>query len=81
MMMGWGTTIFVVGRTALRRNDFEPTKPILLGIAVWLVVEALISARFGVWFNVGVDAGILVLFAVPLIARKRAAGGRALRGS
>jgi hypothetical protein len=72
IMMGWGTTLFLIGRVALRRNDAELTKPLLLGILVWLLVEAVFSARYGVWFNVGVDAGVLLLFSVPLIASMRA---------
>jgi hypothetical protein len=36
-------------------------------------MEALFSARFGVWFNVGVDAGVFLLFSVPLIASYRSA--------
>jgi hypothetical protein len=36
---------------------------------VWLAVEAAASAWFGVWFNVGVDAGVLILFAIPLLRR------------
>jgi hypothetical protein len=73
IMMGWGTTLFLVGRVALRRNDAELTKPLLVGIVVWLLVEALLSARLGVWFNVGVDVGVLLLFSVPLIASMRSA--------
>jgi hypothetical protein len=73
IMMGWGTTLFLVGRVALRRNDAELTKPLLVGIVVWLLVEALFSARLGVWFNVGVDVGVLLLFSVPLIASMRSA--------
>jgi hypothetical protein len=73
IMMGWGTTLFCVGRVALRRRDPELTRPLLAGIAVWLAVEAAFSARYGVWFNVGVDAGVMALFAVPLVASIRAA--------
>ena len=80
IMIGWGTTLFWVGRIALRRDDTELIKPLLLGIVVWLVVEAAYSARFGVWFNVGVDAGVLVLFGVPLIATLRSARGRGRGG-
>jgi len=47
-------------------------RPLLLGIVVWLAVEAVFSARYGVWFNVGVDAGVLALFTVPLVATMRA---------
>lgn len=73
MMMGWGLTLVSLGRTAFRRNDPELLRPILLGLAVWLLVEALASARFGVWFNVGVDIGVLALFAIPLITGIRSA--------
>lgn len=73
IMIGWGTTLLLVGRAALRRNDVELTRGLLTGIVVWLVVEAVASVRYGVWFNVGVDAGVLALFAVPLIASMRAA--------
>lgn len=72
IMMGWGTTLLLIGRVALRRNDRELTRPLLLGIALWLLVEAAFSARFGVWFNVGVDFAVLLLFSVPLMASLRA---------
>ncbi len=72
IMMGWGTTLLLIGRVALQRNDPELTKPLLLGLAVWLLVEAAFSARLGVWFNVGVDAGVLLLFGIPLVASMRA---------
>ena len=72
IMIGWGTTLLLVGRIALRRNDVALTKSILLGIAVWLLVEAAFSVRFRVWFNVAVDFGVLVLFAGPLMASMRA---------
>ena len=71
IMIGWGTTLFLVGRVALRRGDRELARSLLLGIAVWLVIEAAFSARLGVWFNVGVDAVVLALFAIPLIATLR----------
>lgn len=73
IMIGWGTTLFLVGRTALRRRDRKLAKSLLLGIVMWLVIEAAFSAWFGVWFNVGVDAVVLALFAVPLIAVLRSA--------
>jgi hypothetical protein len=72
IMIGWGTTLFLVGRIALRRHDAELTKAILIGIVIWLFVEAVYSARFGVWFNVGVDIAVLALFSAPLVATLRA---------
>jgi hypothetical protein len=74
IMIGWGVTLLSVGRIAFRRNDAALMTALLLGIAVWLVVEALFSLYLGVFFNVGVDAAVLLLFALPLIAGIRRAG-------
>jgi hypothetical protein len=67
IMMGWGTTLFLVGRLAFQRKDLDLMKTLLYGLTVWLVVEALFSAYLDVWFNVGVDAAVLALFSIPLI--------------
>ena len=75
IMMGWGVTLFMVGRIAFRRNDAELMKALLCGIALWLVVEGLFSAYLGVWFNVGVDIVVLGLFSVPLVASIRSRTG------
>lgn len=66
-MIGWGTTLLLVGPIAFRRNDAALMKALLFGIAVWLVVEAAFSLYLGVFFNVGVDLAVLLLFAVPLV--------------
>ena len=72
IMLGWGVTLLLVGRTAFRRDDREMKRALLAGLAVWLAVEAAASAWFGVWFNVGVDMVVLVLFGIPLLnTRKR----------
>lgn len=67
IMIGWGITLFLLGRLAFRRNDIELMKILLIGIAVWLIIEALFSAYLGVFFNVGVDFAVLFLFGFPLI--------------
>lgn len=67
IMMGWGVTLLMVGRIAFSRNDKELMKAMLYGIVLWLIVEGLFSAYLGVWFNVGVDIGVLVLFSFPII--------------
>ena len=67
IMMGWGTTLLLIGRIAFRRNDIELMKVMLYGLFIWLVVEALFSAYLGVFFNVGVDIAVFVLFSLPLI--------------
>jgi hypothetical protein len=67
IMMGWGTTLLCVGRVAFRRNDAELMRALVYGLIVWLVVEAAFSTYFKVWFNVGVDIAVLVLFSTPLL--------------
>ncbi len=67
LMIGWGITLFLVGRIAFQRNDKEIMKALLSGITMWLIIEGLFSAYLHVWFNVGVDIGVLLLFAYPLI--------------
>ncbi|HSX35356.1 MAG TPA: hypothetical protein VLH84_00305 [Patescibacteria group bacterium] len=67
IMIGWGLTLFAVGRIAFRRADKDLMKALLYGLIGWLVFEAGVSAYLGVWFNVGVDAAVLALFAIPLL--------------
>lgn len=81
IMMGWGTTLFLVGRLAFRRSDAELMKAMLYGIVVWLFVEALFSAYLRVFFNVGVDVAVLALFIVPLIWASRSVKGNQLAWS
>lgn len=66
IMMGWGLTLFLAGRIAFQRNDKELLWVLFLGIALWLAIEGLFSAYLGVWFNVGVDLGVLALFTFTL---------------
>jgi len=67
IMIGWGATLFLLGRLAFRRDDAALMKIMLIGIAVWLVVEALFSLYLGVLFNVGVCIAVLLLFGLPLV--------------
>jgi len=67
VLAGWGTTLFFLGRLAFHRNDIELMKIMLLGIAVWLIIEAVFSAYLGVYFNAGVDFAVLTLLGIPLI--------------
>jgi hypothetical protein len=67
IMMGWGATLFLLGRIAFRRHDAELMIAMLCGLFVWLVVEAFFSLYLGVFFNVAVDVAVLALFSIPLI--------------
>jgi hypothetical protein len=67
IMIGWGTTLFLLGRLAFRRQDKELLKILLYGIFLWLILEAISSFYFGLYFNVGVDIAVAILFAFPII--------------
>ncbi len=67
IMTGWGITLFFAGRIAFRRNDAELMRAIMYGLIIWLMIEGIFSAYLHVWFNVGVDIGVLILFISPLI--------------
>jgi len=71
IMMGWGVTLLLVGRIALTRRDRQLTRALLIGVTVWLLAEATFSLRYAVWFNIGVDVGVFVLFSVPLLSGVR----------
>jgi hypothetical protein len=67
IMMGWGATLFLLGRIAFRRHDAELMIAMLCGLFLWLAVESSFSLYLGVFFNVGVDVAVLALFSIPLI--------------
>src|SRR4030095_2579389 len=67
IMIGWGATLFLLGRIAFRRPDKELMKVLVYGIILWLIVEAAFSLYLGVYFNVAVDIGVAILFAFPII--------------
>lgn len=67
VLIGWGATLFFLGRFAFRRKGIELMKLLILGIAIWLITEALFSAYYVVFFNVGVDVAVLIILCLPLI--------------
>jgi Na+-translocating ferredoxin:NAD+ oxidoreductase RnfA subunit len=66
-MTGWGITLLLVGRVAFRQQSKELKQALFIGLAIWLVIEAIVSLWFGVWFNAGVDVAVGALFAIPLL--------------
>jgi len=71
IMVGWSATLLLIGGIAFSRQDPELKRALWVGLALWLFVEAAASAYFKVWFNVGVDAAVLMLFSVPLLYHRR----------
>ena len=66
VMIGWGVTLFLVGRMAFGRKDKPLLRILAVGLGIWLSIEAVSSAVFGVYFNVGVDIAVLALFCIPI---------------
>lgn len=72
-LVGFSATLFFAGRHAFRTNDAALMKALFYGVGTWLVIEALFSLYYGVWFNVAVDAGIMFLFGITLLPGRRLA--------
>ena len=71
LMIGWGATLFLAGRLAIRRNDAELLTILLMGLAAWLIVDSVFSLYYGAFSNVGVNVAMLALFSFPLIKALR----------
>ena len=67
IMIGWGTTLFLIGNIAFRRKDKELMKILLYGIIIWIIIEAISSFILAVYFNVGVDIVVAALFSYPIV--------------
>ena len=65
--IGFSVLLFFIGRHAFYRNDKGLMKALLYGIYAWLIIEALFSFYYGVYFNVGVDIILAVFLGFPLL--------------
>jgi len=65
--IGFSVLLLLVGRYAFQKNDKDLMKALLSGIYAWLIVEALFSLYYGVFFNVGVDIILMIFLGFPLI--------------
>jgi demethylmenaquinone methyltransferase/2-methoxy-6-polyprenyl-1,4-benzoquinol methylase len=66
-LIGFSVTLFFAGRLALQKKDIELMKALFRGVIAWLLVEAIFSLAYRVWFNVGVDIALMILFGYPLV--------------
>ena len=71
VFIGFSVLLFFVGRYAFQTNDKALLKFLLYGIASWLIVEALFSFYYGVYFNIGVDVALLIFLGLPLLLGMR----------
>jgi hypothetical protein len=71
IMMGWGLTLFFVGRIAFDKDDKELLRVLHWGVILWLLVEAYFSVTLSVWFNVAVDVVLMFLFSFVILSRNK----------
>ncbi len=64
--IGFSVLLLLVGRRAIKKQDTELAKIVILGIGAWLVFEAFISLLHGVYINILVDVAIMTALGVPL---------------
>lgn len=64
--VGFSVLLLFVGRRAIQKKDKELIRILLLGIASWLVFEAIVSVIYKVYINVGVDIVLLTFLSFPL---------------
>lgn len=70
LLAGWATTWLVVTRVD-ERDPAVGTTVILLGFAVWFVVDGVGSVLAGAGFNLVLNTPFLLLFAVPILRERR----------
>lgn len=66
VFIGFSVLLFFVGRHAFHNNDKTLMRALLYGLSSWLVIEALFSLLYGVYFNIGVDIALLLFLDYPL---------------
>ncbi len=67
VFIGFSVLLFFVGRHAFQTTNVALMKALLYGIASWLVVEALFSLYYGVYFNILVDIVLMIFLGLPLV--------------
>ena len=67
VLVGWGISLFFIGRYAMQNKNFDLLRFILYGLFAWLFLEAVFSLYYEVYFNVGVDIVVFLLFVIPLL--------------
>jgi hypothetical protein len=67
VFVGFSVLLFFVGRHAFQTGDKVLMRALLYGINSWLIIEALFSIYYGVYFNVAVDVALSAFLSFPLV--------------
>ena len=71
-VIGWGVMVAALVRFAFSRREAWAWWAMVAGIGAWYAVDTAISALHGVWVNVLLNTVLMVMFAIPLTATRRA---------
>lgn len=69
-MAGWGITLAYIVVNPFSRKEPWARDAIALGLAVWFIVDTLMTVFTEAYFNVGVNVLLIVLAGVPLLATR-----------
>lgn len=72
VMFGWGLAMFLILRGPFRRGEREGWNMLALPLAAWFIPDTAFSLYTGFWQNAVLNSGFALLFAIPLIATRRA---------
>lgn len=67
VFIGFSVLLLFIGRYAFKKNDTWLMKSLFLGIFTWLIIEALFSLYYKVFFNIGVDLALMIFLGYPLL--------------
>lgn len=70
-MIWMGTMIYYLAKYPFARKEKWSSDCLLLGMAGWFVVDTLMSAYTGAYFNVAFNVAALCLVAVPLVVTRK----------
>lgn len=65
-VFGWGVSLAVVVHFGLRARSRWAWNCVFWGIVCWYIPDSLLSAYYGVWFNVALNTVLLILVLTPL---------------
>jgi hypothetical protein len=71
VMVGWSVLLFYVARGPFRRGEPEAWRMLLASLAAWFVADTLFSLWTGYWQNAILNAGLAIVFVIPLAATYR----------
>ena len=76
VMVGWGAALLMLLFGPFRRGSREAWAMIVVSLALWFVLDTMVSFFAGFWQNAVLNVVLAVLFTVPLSATYRACDRR-----